>query len=450
MKEINAEELAKFQKDFESDRSNRIAQRAASTNGIYSAAEDMNAVDRNSDENFTFSVDDVKIAAANQNHSGRCWIYSALNTLRNFAIKKYNLPEDFEFSQNYANFYDKFEKSNYFYQNVIDTADKPLSDRGVRYLFETPQQDGGDWCLACALVDKYGVVPKDQMNETSCSTNSDELNTILNRKLRKDGLKLRDLLAAGASEDKVEEARKQMLSEDYRILAIALGMPPKTITYEYRDTTDDKKFHQTEPMTPVEFYKKYIGLDLNDYLVIMNVPDVEDMPFGKTYAIQYSGNMVGGRPNIYFNAPIDRLEELTLQQLKDGENVWFGCDVMQSFDRKKGIADLDLYGFKDMFGLDLDFKKGDMFTTRESLPTHAMVIAGVDLRDDKPVRFKVENSWGDKIGDKGYMIMSEPWFRRYTFECVINKKYLTAEELAAFDKEPVMLPFWNSMQPTAR
>ena len=448
MKEISIDELAKFQENFESDRSNLIAKRAVSTNGIYKSAQDMNAIDRNSNENFTFSTDDVKLSASNQNHSGRCWIYSGLNTLRNFMVKKYNLPEDFELSQNYENFYDKLEKSNYFYQNVIETADKPMSDRGVHYLFSAPQEDGGDWCLVCALIDKYGVVPKDQMNETNCSINSSELNTILNRKLRKDGLVLRRMVTDHASEEEISSTRKGMLDEVYRILAIALGVPPKEITFEYKDTTDEKKFHQYGPMTPTEFYKDFIGLDLNDYLVIMNVPDVEDMPYGKTYSVQYSGNMVGGRPNIYLNVPGDEMERLTIEQLKDGQDVWFGCDVMQQFDRQKGIMDLDMYGFNDLFDIDFDFKKGDMFTTRESLPTHAMVITGVNIKDEKPTRFKIENSWGDKIGDKGFMVMGEPWFQKYTYEVVINKKYLSDEQLKAFEEEPIMLPFWNSMQPT--
>ncbi|MBQ1374096.1 MAG: aminopeptidase, partial [Aeriscardovia sp.] len=86
--------------------------------------------------------------------------------------------------------------------------------------------------------------------------------------------------------------------------------------------------------------------------------------------------------------------------------------------------------------------------TRESLPTHAMVLAGVDLQNGEPVRWKVENSWGDKIGKKGYMVMSQAWFEEYTYEVVVNKKYLTDEQKAAFQTEPTVLPFYNGMQPT--
>ena len=91
--------------------------------------------------------------------------------------------------------------------------------------------------------------------------------------------------------------------------------------------------------------------------------------------------------------------------------------------------------------------KKDLYNNKESLPTHGMVIAGVDLRDDKPVRWKIENSWGDELGDKGYMIMSDAWFDEYTYGVAVNKKYLTEEQRQAFETEPTMLPFWDTTNP---
>ena len=160
-----------------------------------------------------------------------------------------------------------------------------------------------------------------------------------------------------------------------------------------------------------------------------------------------SGNMVGGRPNLYLNTPAKDMKDAVIQQLKDGYGVWFSCDVMQQFDRQKGIEDLDLYGFNDLFNVDFSMSKKDMYNTKESLPTHGMVIAGVDLRDDKPVRWKIENSWGDELGDKGYMIMSDAWFDEYTYGVAVNKKYLTEEQRQAFETEPTMLPFWDTTNP---
>lgn len=43
--------------------------------------------------------------------------------------------------------------------------------------------------------------------------------------------------------------------------------------------------------------------------------------------------------------------------------------------------------------------------------THAMVISGVHLDGEgNPVRYKVENSWGDGAGDKGWYLMTDAWF----------------------------------------
>ena len=394
MKEINAEELKQFQADYESDRSNRIAQRAVTTNGIYKAAEDMNAVDRNSDENFSFSIDVDSENVANQRRSGRCWMFACLNTLREHLQKEHKVGKDFELSQSYLYFYDKLEKCNYFYDNMVELADRPMGDGLLLHRLDQPQQDGGDWCLVCALIDKYGVVPQDQMNETSCTMDSGELNTILNRKLRKDALEIRSLVKEGRK-DELDAVRERMLGEDYRILAIAFGVPPTKINFEYKPQSEDDKdkkdkkdkkdagIKQYGPMTPQDFYKKFIGLDLNDYVLLQDIPHVE---YGKLYGIEMSGNMVGGRPNRYLNTPAKDMKEAVIKQLKDGYGVWFANDVMQQFDRKKGIEDLDLYGFSDLFGLDLDMSKKDMYETKESLPTHGMVIAGVDLRDGKPVR----------------------------------------------------------------
>jgi len=48
--------------------------------------------------------------------------------------------------------------------------------------------------------------------------------------------------------------------------------------------------------------------------------------------------------------------------------------------------------------------------------THAMVISGVHLDPEGgPVRYKVENSWGDTAGKEGYFIMTDEWFDEYVY-----------------------------------
>ena len=437
---LTSERINEMKKDFNSNRGNQVAQTAATTNGLFKAAENIRSID---DNNFNFSIDVDTHQVTNQRHSGRCWMFSCLNVIRFQIEKQYNI-ENFELSQNYLFFYDKLEKANYFYQNILDTSGEELSSRDVQFLLNSPQQDGGDWNLIISLVEKYGVVPKYEMDESSCSMDSTELNTLLNRKLRADAIVLRRMMNSNKTNDEIKSFIDEQLVEVYRILSIALGTPPETINFTFRDK--DKKYTSYQNLTPVEMYQKYVDIDLNDYAIIINVP-TESMPFDQTFEVELSGNMVDGKPNRYLNVEMDELKKLTIKQLKSGEPVWFACDVLKHFDRQKGIMSDSLYKFKDLFDLDFNMTKGERFNYRESLPTHAMVIAGVNIVDDKPTKWKVENSWGDTIGDKGFCVMDDKWMTDYLFEVVVRKEFLTDTQRANLEKDAIVLPFWNPMNP---
>jgi tetratricopeptide (TPR) repeat protein len=106
-------------------------------------------------------------------------------------MRRQNL-DNFEFSQSYAMFWDKFEKANYFYESILDTLDEPTDGRLIDHLLTQPMQDGGQWDMFCALTDKYGAVPKDQMPETFHSSNSGMMDKLLTLKLRQDACALRE------------------------------------------------------------------------------------------------------------------------------------------------------------------------------------------------------------------------------------------------------------------
>ncbi|GAA1857139.1 aminopeptidase C [Microbacterium koreense] len=425
----------------------RIAQRAVTHNGFLATAINPPVIARN---DFTFSVDIDSEAVANQNQSGRCWMFACLNTLRLHMEKSLKLPKgSFELSQNYTFFYDKLEKANFFHQQIIDTASAPLDDRKVSFLLQTPQQDGGDWDLIADLVKKYGVVPRQAMGETHASTTSAQLNTILNRKLRQDALELRDLVVRGTSLENLESTRMRMIGEVYRILSIALGTPPEKVDFEYRDTDD--VYHVTRDLTPLEFLSTFIPVDVDDYVGVINVP-IESMPYGKVYGIETSDEIAGGLPNRYLNVDMETLKQLTVKQLQEGEAVWFGSDVMQSSDVASGVMSTDLYSLDELLGVEFGMDKAQRYRTRESLPTHAMTIGGVDLVDGTPTKWKVENSWGTdshggKVGDNGYFVMEDGWMSEYVYEVVIRKDLLSEEHRKAFDETPIMLPFWSTFNP---
>ena len=430
--------------NYEANVKYQAIENAASHNGIFVALERRQS---HVDNTPVFSLDLTKDKVTNQKASGRCWMFAALNTFRHKLISQYKL-ENFELSQAHTFFWDKYEKSNWFLEQVIATADQELTSRKVAFLLQTPQQDGGQWDMVVSLFEKYGVVPKSVYPESISSSNSRELNTYLNKLLRQDAQILRDLIHSGADSEAVSSKKQALLQEIFNFLAMSLGLPPREFDFSYRDK--DNQFHSESGLTPQSFYKKYVDLQLDDYVSIINAPTT-DKPYGKSYTVDMLGNVVGSRPVRYLNVPMDRLKELAIAQMKAGETVWFGSDVGQVSNRKAGILATDVYDFEAGMDIHLTQDKAGRLDYAESLMTHAMVLTGVDLDEAGQSRkWKVENSWGDKVGTDGYFVASDAWMDEYTYQIVVRKEFLTADELAAYEAEPIVLAPWDPMGALAK
>ncbi len=438
MSAIDKELTAKFAAAFKGNNKQNALQRGVVKNGISASAENMSAHVNNVP---VFSVDLATGKVANQMQSGRCWMFAALNTFRHKMLNAFNL-KDFELSQNYTFFWDKYEKANYFYENILATASEELTSRKVAFLLQTPQQDGGQWDMIVSIFEKYGVVPKTVMPESSNSSNSRDLNNYLNKKLRKDAVTLRKLVAAGKDASEIQSAKEKMLEEVYNFLAISLGNPPETFDFEYRD--EEKNYHLDQNLTPQSFYEKYVGVNLNDYVSIINAPTA-DKPYNQSYTVEMLGNVVGGKEVKYLNVDMTTFKKLAVAQLEQGESVWFGCDVGQSSTRDSGIMAMDAYDMNDLFDIDFTMTKAERLDFGESLMTHAMVLTGVDVVAGQSTKWKVENSWGEKVGTKGFFVMSDEWMDEYTYQIVVRKDLLTAEQLAAYEKAPTVLAPWDPM-----
>lgn len=394
---------------------------------------------------YAFSIDIPTMPVTNQKASGRCWIFSALNVLREVTAKKCNL-EKFELSQNYTAFWDKFEKANYMLESIINLADRPVDDRIVCHVLSEGVGDGGQWDMFVNLVEKYGVVPKSAMEETYQSSNTRDMNGLLNSKLRQCAAALRQTIREGGDP---QAQKKEMMSEIYGFLCMCFGKPPKSFDFEYVDK--DKKYHVIRGLTPRTFYQEYVGLNLReDYVSIINSP-TKDKPFGKSYTVDYLGNVAEGAPVRYYNIPMDTLKELIIRQLSDGEIVWFGSDVGKYGERDMGLWSTDCYDFEGTYGIHFDMEKGESLDYRESAMNHAMVITGVDLDEKgKALKWKIQNSWSDEHGEKGYYLMGAEWFDRFVYQAVIHKKYLTEDQIAEANAEPIHLNPWDPMGTLAR
>ena len=444
MSELSSTFTDKLFADFQADSKLRAVENAVTHNGLLKSLETRQSEMEN---DHAFSIDLTKDKVANQKASGRCWMFAALNTFRHKMISDLNL-ENFELSQAHTFFWDKYEKSNWFLEQVIATADQELGSRKVKFLLDVPQQDGGQWDMVVSLFEKYGVVPKSVYPESISSSNSRELNTYLNKLLRQDAQILRDLIHSGADSEAVASKKQALLQEIFNFLAMSLGLPPREFDFSYRDK--DNQFHSESGLTPQSFYKKYVDLQLDDYVSIINAPTT-DKPYGKSYTVDMLGNVVGSRPVRYLNVPMDRLKELAIAQMKAGETVWFGSDVGQVSNRKAGILATDVYDFEAGMDIHLTQDKAGRLDYAESLMTHAMVLTGVDLDEaGQPRKWKVENSWGDKVGTDGYFVASDAWMDEYTYQIVVRKEFLTADELAAYEAEPIVLAPWDPMGALAK
>ncbi|WP_032914700.1 aminopeptidase C [Streptococcus sanguinis] len=417
---------------------------AISHNGLLTSLEKRSAAVENTP---VFSLDLTKDKVSDQKASGRCWMFAALNTFRHKMIAGFQL-EDFELSQAHTFFWDKYEKSNWFLEQVLATADQELTSRKVKFLLDTPQQDGGQWDMVVALFEKYGVVPKSVYPESISSSNSRELNQILNKLLRQDAQILRELVAEGANSSKLQAKKEELLQEVFNFLAMNLGLPPRQFDFSYRDK--DNHFHSESGLTPLTFYQKYVDLKLDDYVSIINAPTA-DKPYGRSYTVEMLGNVVGSKPVRYLNVEMNRLKELAIAQMQVGETVWFGSDVGQSSNRKAGIMAEGMHDFTASMYIRLTQDKAGRLDYSESLMTHAMVLTGVDLDENgKAKKWKVENSWGEKVGNKGYFVASDAWMDEYTYQIVVRKEFLTAAELAAYEAEPLVLAPWDPMGALAK
>ncbi|MBQ9324368.1 MAG: C1 family peptidase [Clostridia bacterium] len=393
----------------------------------------------------TFSVDIQTLEVTNQKHSGRCWLFAATNVVREKIARDLNL-DAFELSQSYLAFWDKFERANYFLESILETADLPCDDRTVSFILQTGVHDGGQWDMFTNVVEKYGLVPKDVYDETYQSSNTGDMNHYLNRYLKVCAVRMRKLVAAGKDEKALRAEKEGMLEKIYGYLCSCYGEPPKKFDWEYTEKADkdgNRAYHRVKDLTPRSFCETYIGDFLKDTVSVIHAP-TKDKPFDATYTIRFLGNVVGGHDVKHLNLDLAAFKAAIIRQLEAGEVVWFGSDVGKYGDRQEGFWDDAAFDAELVTGLDLAISKEDALDYGFSAMNHAMVITGVNLENGKPDRWRIENSWGDDRGNKGYYICSDTWFDQYVYQAAVQKKYL-GEKAALYDRKPVELDPWDPM-----
>ena len=406
----------------------------------------------------------------NQRKSGRCWLFSALNVVRDRMMSTLGTTK-LELSQAYLQFWDKLEKSASFLDEMIRLADRPIDDREVVYWLQEPASDGGWWDAAAALINKYGVMPKACMPDTANSQATSDMDEVLFRKLRQCAMELRAAVAKGASAEKLAQMKAAMLGDVYRILAVSLGEPPTRFTFEYvadarksKEAKEDSEsnvasqadstsqtsaaelsaanaqststnspapgspealmakkakdsqpenFTRIEDVTPQEFFARYAGVRMSDFINLGNVPG-QTRPYGSILQLEHQGS-IAGVPIRMLNVPID---------------------VLKNMDRSDpvGLLDTETLDYEALFGMRFGMDKAASFDARETELNHAMTFQGVNLdAAGKPTAWRVENSWGKDACKDGYFIITDRWFDAYVGQAIVHRDYVPADIVAAWD-----------------
>lgn len=438
-KSLTPEFFDSCESSFQKDSKLKLARLSVAKNGIFASCQDP---DKGVANPNVFSLDVKAGGVTNQKQSGRCWMFAGLNVLRPIASKKLG-KKDFEFSEAYLQFYDRLEKSNFFLERIIELRDKPCDDFLLVNLISYPNGDGGHYPFFKSLVKKYGLLPIELMPDSTVACTTPELNKTLNFLLSGAAAKLRAHFQNGGSLEKAEEMKEGYLEEVYRILGVSLGLPPKEFVYEYYDKDD--KFVRLPKQTTSEFFRDYVGVDLDEYMPLCDAP-FRDYPTNKIITCPQVGCVEGDLGVEFFNVGLEPMKKAVIKSLEAGEVVWFAADVSASSASKDGYLINELYALEELFGIDLSSSKKERLEHWMTSCNHAMTFTGVNIDESgKPNRWKVENSWGKENGIDGYFVMDDAWFNEYVYQVYVNKKYVDSELVKQYEEsERIEVPPFNT------
>lgn len=435
MKTLTLDYISSLDEAIRQDSKNLPLQRALRNQAL---TEFVKNPDRLSTLKQRFSLDLKTLPVTHQKQSGRCWIFAGLNVIREIAVKHLHLA-NIEFSQNYIAFYDKVEKIHFFLQTMDQFLTVEADDRAFQFFLKTGIQDGGQWDMFVSLVEKYGLVPKDAMDETMSSSTTRPMNQIINTALRKYAARARELYP---NMGQIKDLKAKTFEELYQFCVANFGYPPQTFDFEYIDKSN--QYQIDKDLNPRAFYRSILGDSLGQYVSIIHAP-TNDKPFFKPYTVQNLGNVIGGQEVRYLNLPLADFKQLILLQMQDNEAVWFGADVGYFGDRQLGLWDDQTFEYETLFHLDLGISKSDSLQYGHSQMNHAMVFGGVNLDNNQPTKWKIENSWGDEAGVKGYFVASDSWFDRFVYQAVVHQKYLTKAMQECLKEKSIVLNPWDPM-----
>jgi len=429
--QISLEQIKKFSEDYNSNKMNKIIENAITKNGLENACISRDIIIENQP---VFNIELPESKRYDQKESGRCWIYAGLNLIKHDVAKNLNMNVmDLELSNNYIAFFDKLEKSNNAYENIINLNNVEFDYLYKESVIKYCVSEGGYWNWFVAIVNKYGIIPYSYNPDAKESADYEKLEYLYSEKVKKDIIELIDLKKKDIKINELREKKKQFLQENYDILCKILGEPITEFNYEFKDKNGE--YRRFEKLTPIEFKNQFVSFKLDDFITIGNLP-MYNKEYYKVYRKKFVGNIYNNSYVTYLNLSIEDLKELTIKQLKDNIPVYMGAQVYKFRDKKSGILDTRLYNYDETFHLKR-LTKEEALNLYDIDMHHAMTFTGVNIINEKPQRWKIEDSYGDKERVNGYYIMNDNFFNEFVLSVVIDKKYLSQEQLDLLKQAPI-------------
>ena len=448
---INNEYIDECAKKFNNSDKDKICKNVITNVGILHSSTDHKELTKVSHV-FLNTIKKKNIKATNQGLSGRCWMFSGLNVFRHNVIKALDL-DDFEFSETYLFFWDKFERSNsylhWFEEYVFKNENIDINDNLYKYIVdkENWMSDGGYWNFFANLVNKYGIVTKEAMPETFQSEYSDDMNENIINILHISSIEMI------YNKNNTSKIKKESLNKIFNLLVKFLGEPPKTFDWDF--TNQNGEPTSIKNLTPKSFKEMVLpGVNFDDFVLLSNIPS-NKYKFYKKYSIKNTNNVIEGSRCEPINVPIKDIKLMAKKSILSGMPVWFGGDVNKSFHPFFSTLNKKVINSELLLGKNNKINKKDRFFITNQKTTHAMTILGVNIDNKgKTNSWQVENSWGyldnEIPGMDGFLCMDDEWFDEYVGEVVIHKQFLTRKIKKIYDEKPIEIEPWESVAPALK
>ena len=396
-KDIKSGVILKYQKEYLNDENNITLENNIYENGLECVCLDKTLV-KNTSYKFNIQIPEMKMY--DQKQSYECNIYAFLRMIKSIMKKDNSInTKGLDLSATYIDFYDKLEKVNMFYNELLKENNislEMINEKANKYIVIA-----GTFNSCKKIINKYGLITSKYMKEVTNKYDANVIIELLRKKVKTDATVL--INRNGENDDILKDI---LINEAYIFLSKVIGNPPTKFEYK------------KERITPLEFRNKYLKTSLDEYVTVTSY-DKEILK--KSYSFIPSMYLKENEEIITLSH--DKINKAVISQLKDGIGVWFSAEESTTLDYETNILDDNIFKYDEVLNirkLPNNYKLSLDITNYD----HAMCITGAYVKNGEVKQFKVDNSFGYHGKYKGHLIMTNSFLRNCVITLIINKKYI--------------------------